>query len=614
MILSRFLFGVFAALLLTANASAQGLSVKVKLDGLGKNLTEELRPVSSLARAPEKFSALAPIRRAANTDAQALLAALKSKGYYAAVVTPSLDRKNGEVTVTFTIERGEKFKISGYELRYVDEETAPRPESLYDLGVDPDGSPTGEALQEVEKNILERFWSQGFIGAEIAGREVRARFEDATATAVFRVQTGPKAIYGDVVVKGTDRTDPAYLRQFRTFESGEVAQREDLDEYRERLAETSLFNEIEIEPLFPEGDGRTDIGVTVRERKPRTIGGGINYATDIGPGANIFWENRNAFSRGETIRAEISASEPVQEGIASFRKQRPRLPGFYTLSAQIKNEDTDAFNAQTGRIGGSLGKYWLDRNLTTEGGLRFQYSDAEFTDGLDEETGNPIVRNEIFRAVSVPMRVLWNNQDAPLDPQRGFIAGVTVTPFIGTEDFQRIETTYVDRVFWGEKDGGTLAGRFKLGAIYGAGRSNIPPTERFYAGGGGSLRGYAFQEASPIDNQTGDILGGASLAEFSFELRQHVTESIEVAVFTDIGGAFEGNTPNFDQVLVGAGFGVRYHTPIGPLRVDFAIPVERRSLFIDNPDFDPSDPDSERLERIFRDDAFQFLIALGQPF
>ncbi len=630
-----FLFRCFLLIFLIAgfvpvSAVAQGLNVAVEMVGLDRDLRKELQPVASLARDPGSFSSLAPIRRAAELDAQALVAALQSKGFYAASVTPETRREETVAQVTFTVDRGPLFKVTGYELSYRDAQAGDRAETFEEMGLKLDGNPTGAALQKIERAALRHFWNNGFLGAEIVYREVRSDFTNGTAIAAFEIVSGPQGTYGEVLVQGVKRTDPVYVQQFRTFERGEIARRSDLDAYRERLVETSLFNEVEVLPQLSQEDGSTDILVRLAERKHRTLGGGLSFATDVGPSANAFWENRNFLRRGETLRADITVSQPVQEGVASFRKDRPRLPGYYNLAAALRNEDTDAFNAQTLEVGGSLAKLWFDRNLTTEGGVTLQYSKITEQQCLDasrrvlevtEDTtcaglgGSVEGEEDIFRALSFPMTSLWNSQDNLLDPQEGFLARLNVTPFVGTQTFQRIEVSYHDRVFWGPNDGGTLAGRFRLGAIYGASRADIPATERFYAGGGGSLRGYAFQEASPIDEVTGDILGGASTAEINLELRQHVTEALELAVFSDMGGAFEDNTPSFDNVLVGAGMGLRYHTPLGPIRLDVAIPLDRRRFTVPDRGGEDVGGDADNdPDIVFQDTSFQIYIGLGQPF
>ncbi|MEO1040853.1 MAG: BamA/TamA family outer membrane protein [Pseudomonadota bacterium] len=589
-------------------AAAQDLKVTVTFEGLGPNETKTFRQVSSVERSRDNFTALAPLRRAAKADERALVTALQSSGYYAASVVSDVRRRGRDVDVTFEIARGERFRITDYRITYLDEASHPRPGEADVPGVIADGSARGEDIQAAGQELLRRLWNTGFISAELRGHRVLSDFSKGSAVVEFDVTSGPRATYGHIRVEGLERTDAEYVNQLRPYEFGDVARRPDLEGYREALSETGLFSQVEVTPGLPDTDGTSDILVRLAERKHRTLGGGLSYGTDVGPGASVFWENRNLMGRGETLRASINVSEPVQEGTASFRKQRPRLPGYYTLSTTLRNEDTDAFNAQTAELGAALAKLWVDKQLTTEGGLRFQYSDIVDVEGSDGVTTQTVTDDDIFMAVSIPLVIAWNSQKNPLNPRDGFVATARLEPFFGTVDFQKIELSYTDRVNWGQNDWGTLAGRIKIGAIYGAGRADIPATERFYAGGGGSLRGYAFQEASPIDTQNGDILGGASLAELNMELRHKITDNLQLALFSDIGGAFENNTPDFDDVLIGAGGGLRYLSPIGPLRFDVAIPVERRQIFVDDPTADGG------RSRVFQDPVIQFYIAIGQPF
>ncbi|MEM0929508.1 MAG: BamA/TamA family outer membrane protein [Pseudomonadota bacterium] len=599
---------ILLALVASSFAAAQELDITVVLEGLGPNQTKTFRDVSYIARNPDGFTALAPLRRAVEADEAALVNALQSSGFYAAAVTSDVRRRGDRVTVTFEIDRGERFRITDYTVIYRDESEHPRPGEGDVVGIVADGSPTGEDLKAVGEALLKRLWNTGFISAEMKSHRVLTDLSMGSAIAEYEVKSGPRATYGGIRVDGAERTEVEYIRQIRPYEIGEVAKRADLEAYREDLSDTGLFSQIEVTPGVPNDEGEADVLVRLAERKHRTLGGGLSYGTDVGPGASVFWENRNLLGRGETLRTSIDMSEPVQQGTASFRKQRPRLPGYYTLSATLRNEDTDAFNAQTGELGAALAKLWLDKRLTTEGGLRFQYSDIEDVEGSDGVTTETVTDDDIFIALSVPLTVAWNSQNNPLDPRDGFVATAKLEPFFGTVDFRKIELSYTDRVNWGENDWGTLAGRVKIGAIYGAGRADIPATERFYSGGGGSLRGYAFQEASPVDPLNGDVLGGASVAELNMELRHKITDTIQLALFSDIGGAFENNTPDFDEVLIGAGGGIRYLSPIGPLRVDIAIPVERRQFFVDDPAAD------DGRSRVFQDPAIQFYIAIGQPF
>ena len=137
-----------------------------------------------------------------------------------------------------------------------------------------------------------------------------------------------------------------------------------------------------------------------------------------------------------------------------------------------------------------------------------------------------------------------------------------------------------------------LAGHTALGATFGAERSEIPADQRFYAGGAGSIRGYEYQSVGPLRNQ--DPTGGRSLFELSFEFRLKLTEKIGLAAFVDGGSVFTSSVPDFsEKIRWGTGGGVRYYTPIGPLRLDVGVPLNRRKDI---------------------DDAFQIYVSLGQAF
>jgi translocation and assembly module TamA len=137
-----------------------------------------------------------------------------------------------------------------------------------------------------------------------------------------------------------------------------------------------------------------------------------------------------------------------------------------------------------------------------------------------------------------------------------------------------------------------LAGRTAVGTIFGATRDQIPADERFYAGGGGSVRGFGFQLAGELDDDD-DPLGGRSLLELSGEVRVRITDTIGAVAFVDAGSAFQSSVPDFDEELrVGVGPGLRYFSPIGPVRLDVGFPLNRRDV----------------------DDAFQIYISLGQAF
>jgi translocation and assembly module TamA len=172
----------------------------------------------------------------------------------------------------------------------------------------------------------------------------------------------------------------------------------------------------------------------------------------------------------------------------------------------------------------------------------------------------------------------YDNTTNPLDPRQGQRITLSATPYYSALDanyFTRllvIGSSYFDM----SGDGASvLALRAALGSAPGAGRDEITLDKRFYAGGGGSVRGYTYQSIGPRD-ALNRPLGGASLIEASAELRQRLGESWGIAAFLDAGGVGEEATPDFSQIRAGTGLGLRYLTAIGPLRFDVGLPLERQ--------------------------------------
>ena len=318
---------------------------------------------------------------------------------------------------------------------------------------------------------------------------VEADFEAGTAKAVFPVESGPLARYGQVIVRGNDDVNTEFLESLRTFERDEVYRRAEIDAYQEAIADTGLFREVDVQPAPPGYEGTTDVLVSVTERAPRTVQGGIGYGTDVGPTANASWEHRNLLGNAERLYARALYSQPLQLGEVVFEKPRPQLPGAWKLGALFQNEDTDAFTAQSVLLGASLSKLWLDRDLETVAGVRYQYADITDQDGAERT----------FSSVSLPLSALFNNETDELNPTDGFRARLLVEPFFGDTQFTKALIGGATRVTFGEDDLVIIAVRGRLGAAYGAEREDIPATERYFAGGGGSIRGYGFQEAGPIN-------------------------------------------------------------------------------------------------------------------
>jgi translocation and assembly module TamA len=173
----------------------------------------------------------------------------------------------------------------------------------------------------------------------------------------------------------------------------------------------------------------------------------------------------------------------------------------------------------------------------------------------------------------------YDSRDNATDATEGFFAEATLQPFQELEYGNTVvRGTAEGRTYFGfgEENRFVLAGRVKLGMLTGAPISELPPDSLFFAGGGGSVRGYAYRNIG-VETASGNVIGGRSLAEASLEARVRVTNSIGLVGFVDAGYVAEDTIPSFDEdVRIGAGVGLRYLTGLGPIRLDVAVPLNRR--------------------------------------
>jgi translocation and assembly module TamA len=336
----------------------------------------------------------------------------------------------------------------------------------------------------------------------------------------------------------------------------------------------------------PDADGRLPVTVDLNERRHRSIGVGASSRTDEGLGGNLSWEHRNLFGRGERLTIELDGSFLGTNLSASFRK-----PDFWRrdqaliADSSLGYQNTDAYESLSAGVSGGLERL-LAPGMTISAELAFRLSQVQER-GKDKEE---------FGLLSLPVNFNWDRSNDLLNPTRGGRLALYNEPFtdvIGNAlNFNKSQVSYTHYLQVLDQPGVVLAGRTSVGTLFGAERDEVPADLRFYAGGGGSVRGFGYQLAGALDDDNNPI-GGRSLLELSGEVRVRLTETIGVVAFVDAGSDFSSSVPNFNEPLrVGVGPGLRYFSPIGPVRLDVGFPINKRDS----------------------DDAFQLYVSLGQAF
>lgn len=445
------------------------------------------------------------------------------------------------------------------------------PATLADVGL-PSGSPalTSAVLDAVDRT-REAFRDNGYPFAAVAGTRYVVDHGSKTLEADIQVSAGPFARMGPLEVNGAPNLQNSYFEALRTWQVGQVWNQSLVERYRDALRQSGLFQSAELAPAQSDNaDGQREVIANLATGPERTIGGALKFNSDFGPGVQGFWENRNLTGHGDRLRLEMPIWADLQELVARYRLpffQRPDQD--FVAQAALRNEDTDAYELRSAAASAGIERRFSKR---WTGGIRGAVEGGQLKD--------PDEPRRRYAMVGMPLSIAYDNTGSLLDATKGVRARLGVAPYTGVFDgeFSALRSRLNAQAFLpvAGEDTLVLALSGTVGTVAGAESSSIPASIRFYSGGGGSVRGYAYQSIGPR-NSRNDPLGGAALAEVSAEARWRLSEEWGLVAFVDGGMVYEDSIPTFGKnMLWGAGLGLRYFTLIGPVRLDVGVPLNAR--------------------------------------
>lgn len=514
-------------------------------------------------------------RSVARDERQLIKARLDAEGYYDHWVRYEMTGQS----ILYRVEPGEPYRI-----RVV---TSSMPSGL-EFSAAELPLKTGTRLRAEEVlNAKQRFDS--IVAKRFCLYKIDARYDvklDASTQSAdvhFSLAESPEVTLGHIQFEGLKTVEESYLREQIDIKQGDCFKRSKIYAARLALIQTSLVSAVREEIGTPV-DGQVAILFHLQESQHQTLSAGVGYQTDEGAGVSFGWEHRNLNGRGQRVQLDGYLRQQLQ-GIALDWS----IPGFgkpdrlLTLYLDVANEQTDAFDAQELNLGADL-NFPVAANWQASLGAELSFADVAQVQGEDS-----------FALFSVPVTLEHDRRDNPLDPKRGWSAAAHLRPYLnlsGGQDF--VKSTLAISVYKSLPLAGqpTLSLRTAMGTIEGADREQVPANERFYVGGGGSVRGYPFQTLGPLNNNVPQ--GGLSFSELSVEARVRWRQNWGAAVFFDGGAAYESSRPQLGENLRWAtGLGLRYYTSFAPVRFDIAVPLDKRSGI---------------------DDPFQLYVSIGQSF
>ncbi len=557
------------------SADEQGRRYTVTLAGVPtaseNQIAQRFDALSALKTGDSKPANVAQIDRRARDDAALLAELLRADGYYDARVDPEIEAIGDRIAVTLTIEPGPLYTFGEIRVSGLDETGSLR--EAFNVNVQ--DSVDADDVTRAETTLKAKLANDGYPFAKVTEPDVVVDHDTRTASMEVHVETGGKRNFGQILTRGDKLPfDAKHIGRIARFKSGEPYNQADIDDLKRALIATGLLSSVDVSPVET-GDPQTaNISVAMTPAPVRTIAAEAGYGTGEGFRVSASWTHRNLLKPEGAVMLRGVIGTREQTLGASLRQSNWRRRD-WVLNARVaaSNIVQTAYAARTLEIAANLErqtniiwqKEWIwsvgaellasdERDIVARGGARQTY----FIGAL-------------------PGTLAYDGSDDLLDPKRGFRLSGRISPEGSLQGgFNGYVRTQIDSSAYlplGEKL--VLAGRARLGSISGTALNNIAPSRRFYAGGGGSIRGFSYQDIGPRD-AFGDPIGGRSLAEFSLEARLRFG-AFGVVPFVDAGNIYTESLPRLDKMRIGAGLGGRYYSSFGPIRIDIGTPINRRT-------------------------------------
>ena len=555
----------------------------------------------------------------ARTDLERLRVVLESYGYYQSAVRISIDGQDisditlGDRLAALPQNTDARVAVSFtlgplYHLGQIEFDGAVPAVALKALGLAPGQPAVADDVLTGGARLLTALQNQGYAFAKVDPPQAFELPDSHELTLKFHVVTGAVTRIGQIEINGLKRMRLRRARSVMGLKTGELYSAAKVEQARRNLLDTGVFGTVDA-TLGTQADesGRVPVTFTVSERKRHAVSLNAAYSSDLGGSGGVTWSDRNFLGGGEQLKLSasvININGDATNGVGYDVGALLTLPRFMrnTQSLQLSltaiNQSLQAYDQTAETAAATLTRRFGSQWSASVGLSATQESIHQPQEAL--LLGRDTFHYTMF---ALPLGLNYDSTALPTpvaDPTHGVRMGATVAPTLslGPSNATFIISqfhisTYLDfDQLLGEDAGRTVLALRGLGGFaQGASDIDLPPDQRFYAGGSGTIRGYRFQSVGP-EFADGTPVGGVSMDALSAELRQRFGLNYGAAVFIDAGQVGQSARPFAGRLELGAGTGLRYYTPIGPLRIDVALPLHRTPA----------------------DDRFEIYIGLGQAF
>jgi translocation and assembly module TamA len=520
-------------------------------------------------------------RRRANQAVDDATALLRSEGYYDAVVEPDVG-EGSPPRALVNVTLGPRFRLMAATIDWA----APQPDAaaqaaaLAALKLSPGAPGRAADIVGAEGRAIATLQKLGFADAAIHPREVIVDHADQTIKPTFHIAAGDRVRLGAVRLMSDGRGKASVRRRWlaglATWKRGAVYDPALLAKLQKRLLDTGAFESASVALEAPTvgGGGMRLVEVTLVDRKPYSLELGAGYSTTEGSGLDAKLTRYNRLGRGDSLILTAKLYD-IQQKLDLEQD----LPNWLAPDQTLKvgggflGDRTAAYDDVGGGVRIDVVKKYT-RTTSFTLGAALDYASTREKDAVNLQALPVGETLNLFIATTTAAFTL-DRSNSILNPTKGWRVEAEADPTLieGDRSLEYLKLMGQISGYWPIANGWPdLAARIKVGSIIGGSLPGVPADRRFYAGGGGSVRGYSYQGVGPRLSDNTPV-GGLSVTEASIEARQPITSRIGLVVFADAGSLGATTTPGYDNVAVGVGAGVRYDLGFGPLRLDIATPL-----------------------------------------
>jgi translocation and assembly module TamA len=563
--------GLFAAVSVAVSQSAVAAKGTVTLKGVEGEVRDNIQALLALEQEPcdtPDWRMQAGLKQA---DGQ-IRQALQAFGYYQPVINQSFQpaKQDGCWSATFDIQPGRRVTLRKVDVAIEGE--AGSDDSFQQL-IAKSNLKAGQPLrhdyyESLKSGITNLAAERGYFDSRFTLHELRVDPAAGYADVDLHFDSGPRSRFGETRVE-QDIVSAGLLRRYLLYHEGQPYARTALTETSRALSSSGYFGEVLVQPLIDEAKGReVPVRIVLTPAKRHRYTASVGYATDTGPRVGLGYKNQRLNRSGHQFSSDLSLSQVISKLTLGYTipLEHP-VTDKLRLEAGYKYENNDSYRADTTAVSATRA-HQLENQWLQEESLVFGKEDYKLTG--EERQSSVLLMPGIGWSRTVADNRLYPRKGWRLNFQtRGSLQNV-----ISDVSFLQVITNAkaVLGLPWRTR----VISRVDAGATFMNEFDQLPPSVRFFAGGDTSVRGYAYKSLGP-ESPSGEVEGGKNLLVGSLELEHMLTEKWGLAAFVDSGNAFDDLRLD---AKTGAGVGIRWRSPVGPIRLDLAHPFEKRGDMI----------------------------------